>query len=128
MNSNRKGKDGELELVRELAKYGFECRRGVQYNGADGSPDLIGLTGIHPECKRVEALNLTIAMNQAVTEHKEGFLPVVFHRKSKGRWMATMELSDWVRIYWLALNDLSRHGRINPDGSAEWPKLNEGEW
>lgn len=99
MNSKQKGKRGELELVHELEKYGYKTRRGVQYNGFDGSPDLVGLDGIHIECKRVQALNITNAMNQAVSDARPGLIPTVFHRKNNEDWYVTMRLKDWVVYY-----------------------------
>ena len=66
-NSKRKGKVGELELARKLREYGYDSRRTVQYNGKEeeGQADLLGLPGIHIECKRTEKLSLYDAVNQA---------------------------------------------------------------
>lgn len=98
MNSRSKGKRGELELAKELRKYGFDARRGVQYKGGQDSPDVIGLPGIHIECKRVEALNIYHAVEQA--EHDAGQnVPVVMHRKNNQKWLVTMSLDQWMRIY-----------------------------
>ena len=83
MNSNRKGKDGELELAGVLRGYGYESRRGQQYCGADGSADVVGLPGIHIECKRVEKLNLYDAIEQSRHDACQNELPVVMHRKNR---------------------------------------------
>ena len=99
MNSRNKGKNGELELCRTLREYGFECRRGQQYCGSSGDADVIGLPGIHIECKRVEHLNLYDAVGQSARDAREGELPAVFHRKNHCEWLVTMRLSDWVQIY-----------------------------
>ena len=72
MNSKQKGKRGELELAKVLKEYGFDdAHRTVQYNGkADYSrADLVGLPGIHIECKRVEKINIEQAMEQAIRDH-----------------------------------------------------------
>lgn len=98
-NSRRKGKSGELELVHKFNEYGFNCRRGQQYCGANGDPDVIGLPGIHVECKRVEKLNLYNAMLQAKGDAREEELPAVFHRRNNCGWLVTMELDDWMKIY-----------------------------
>lgn len=98
-NSRRKGKVGELELVHRLKEHGFECRRGQQYCGANGDADIIGLPGIHIECKRVEKLNLYDAMAQAKHDARENEMPAVFHRKNNCTWLVTMELDDWIRLY-----------------------------
>ena len=61
-----KGKRGERELAGVFREYGYDARRGQQYCGAAGNADVIGLPGIHVECKRVEKLNLLDAVAQAV--------------------------------------------------------------
>lgn len=97
--SRNKGKRGERELANKLKDYGYECRRGQQYNGADGSADVVGLPGIHIECKRVEALNIYNAVAQAVSDSKEGELPAVFHRKNNCDWLVTMRMDDFMTLY-----------------------------
>ena len=99
MNSRMKGKRGELELARALRAFGYDCRRGVQYSGANGDADVVGLPGIHIECKRVERLNLTEAMHQAERDARPGELPAVFHRRNDEPWLVTMPLGDWIEIY-----------------------------
>lgn len=99
-NSKRKGKNGELELARKLNEYGYKTRRSVQYNGKaeEGQPDLVGLPGIHIECKRTEALRLYDAVDQAKRDSK-GDLPAVFHRKNNCEWVVIMPLDAWMQLY-----------------------------
>ena len=99
MNSRRKGKNGELELCRALRGHGYECKRSVQYSGANGDADVVGLPGIHIECKRVERLNLEDAMAQSRRDAREGEIPVVMHRKTRSPWLVTTTLEDWIKIY-----------------------------
>lgn len=99
INSNRKGREGERELSKVLNSYGYECRRGQQYCGSNGDADVVGLDGIHIECKRVENLNIYKAIEQAQADAKSDELPAVFHRKNGKGWLVTMALSDWVKIY-----------------------------
>lgn len=99
MNSRNKGKRGELELSRRLREYGWDCRRGQQYNGADGSADVVGLPGIHIECKRVERLNLYDAMSQSKRDACSYEVPTVMHRKDNCEWLVTMRLEDWIEMY-----------------------------
>lgn len=99
MNSRAKGKRGELALVRRLREYGYEARRGQQYSGANGDADVIGLPGIHIECKWVERLNIWDAMDQSRRDAKEGEMPTVIHKRNGTDWLVTMTLDDWVRIY-----------------------------
>lgn len=99
MNSREKGAAGERELARKLREYGFDSRRGQQFCGSNGDADVIGLPGIHVECKRVERLNLYDAMAQAKSDARENEIPVVMHRKNRCEWLVTMTLEDWMRIY-----------------------------
>lgn len=99
MNSRAKGAKGERELAKKLREYGYDCRRGQQYCGANGDADVIGLPGIHIECKRVEKLNIDDAMIQAIRDRREGEYPAVFHRKNNHEWLVTMRLEDWQEIY-----------------------------
>lgn len=39
MNSRRKGKEGELALVRKLKEYGYDVRRSQQYAGINNDAD-----------------------------------------------------------------------------------------
>ena len=98
MNSKQKGSRGERELAKKLKEHGYDCRRSVQYCGANGDADVIGLDGIHIECKRVERLNIQDAMAQAISDSKED-MPTVMHRKNNSEWLVTMRLSDWIELY-----------------------------
>lgn len=98
INSKRKGAKGERELASKLRDYGYDCRRGQQYNGIEGE-DVVGLDYIHIEVKRVQALNLDEAMEQAKRDSKDNQMPAVFHRKNNKKWKVTMELEDWINLY-----------------------------
>lgn len=99
MNSREKGAAGERELSRRLREYGYDCRRGQQYSGANGDADVVGLPGIHIECKRVERLDLIAAMDQSKLDARPGEIPAVFHRKNHCRWMVTVSLDDFILLY-----------------------------
>lgn len=98
INSKKKGAKGERELASKLREYGYNCRRGQQYNGLEGE-DVVGLDYIHCEVKRVQALNLDDAIEQAKRDSKGNQMPAVFHRKNNKRWKVTMELEDWIKLY-----------------------------
>ncbi|CAI3661690.1 MULTISPECIES: putative PDDEXK endonuclease [Clostridium] len=98
-NSKQKGARGERELSSKLKEYGYSTRRGQQYCGANGDADVVGLPGIHIECKRVQKLNIYDAISQAKADAKENELPTVFHRKDRSEWLVTMRLEDWIKIY-----------------------------
>lgn len=98
--SQRKGADGERELAALLREYGYSVERGGSLSFGD-VPDLIGLPGVHIECKRVERLNVPEAMKQA-TRDAEKFhdgAPTLFHRRSCEPWLVTMRLQDWMEMY-----------------------------
>ena len=98
INSRKKGASGERELANKLKDYGYKTRRGQQFSGLEGE-DVVGLDYIHIECKRVERLNLEDAMLQAKRDAKQGQMPTVFHRKNNQKWLVTMELDNWIRLY-----------------------------
>ena len=82
-----------------MREHGYDCRRGQQFCGANGDADVVGLPGIHIEVKRVEKLNVSNAMSQAIGDAKNGDLPVVFHRKNNEDWLVTMRFDDWIELY-----------------------------
>ena len=98
--SQRKGRAGELELARLLRGYGYDVQPGqaVSYGA---TPDLVGLSGVHIECKRNERLNVPEAMAQAVRDadrFRDG-APAVFHRRNRSGWLVTMQICDWMEMY-----------------------------
>lgn len=99
MNSRQKGAAGERELAKVLRIHGYDARRGQQYCGANGDADVIGLPGLHVECKRVERLDLYGAMEQAKADARPDEFPVVMHRRNNAAWLATIALDDFMEIY-----------------------------
>lgn len=101
INSRKKGSRGELELVHHLIDRGFDARRGQQFKGSPDSPDIISdmltAAGLHIECKRVEAGNLYKWLNQASKDAGQ-YVPIVMHRKSNERWVAILDLDDFLRF------------------------------
>lgn len=82
-----------------MREYGYDARRGQQYCGSNGDADVVGLPGIHIECKRVEHLNLYNAMAQSIANAKDTEKPAVFHRKNNCDWLVTMRLDDFIELY-----------------------------
>lgn len=103
INSKRKGANGELEFAKLCSEHGFNSRRTQQYCGNTGdAADIVGLPGIHVEVKRVEALNITKAMEQSERDaHEKGDneIPIVAHRKNRADWLITMKASDWLSMF-----------------------------
>lgn len=102
-NSRRKGKVGELEVVRLCKAEGYDVHRSAQFcgNNESGAADVVGLPGIHIEVKRVEHLNLDDALAQATRDAGKttGNIPAVFHRKNGTGWKVTMGADDWFKLY-----------------------------
>lgn len=119
-SQQRKGKSGELELAAYFNERGYNTRRGAsQSYGTE--PDIIGLPGVHVEVKRVERLNISEAMAQAVRDaarFKDG-VPTVFHRRNCESWLVTMRLEDWIKLYErernYMLNTIIIMGRLTRD-------------
>lgn len=99
INSRSKGAKGERELAKILREYGYPCKRGQQYSGANGDADVVGLPNIHIEVKRRERLEIYSAIAQAVRDAKNDEKPAVFHRKNECEWLVTMRLEDWMKLY-----------------------------
>ena len=97
VNSRDKGKRYERHVASLFRSEGYEARRGQQYNGLDGD-DVVGVPGIHIECKAVERLNLYDAIAQSKRDAK-GQVPVVIHKKNNCNDLVTMEFSDWIQLY-----------------------------
>lgn len=98
--SQRKGADGERELVDALNAAGYDVQRGGSQTYGE-IPDLVGLPGIHIECKRTEKLNIHEAMQQSrrdAARFHDG-MPAVFHRRNRTSWLVTMDLGDWLALY-----------------------------
>lgn len=99
INSRTKGKVGELELAAKLREHGFDdARRGVQFKGGTDSPDVVGIPGVHMECKRVEAGNLYTWLEQAQRDAGPDSIPVVAHRRNRQEWVAILPLSDFLEL------------------------------
>jgi Holliday junction resolvase len=98
-SSRIKGKAYEREVAKALREYGYDTRRSQQYCGADGDGDVIGLDGIHIECKRREKSDFYGWMKQSKDEKLDNELPTVFYRKSHEKSLVIMELDDWMKLY-----------------------------
>lgn len=99
INSNQKGKAGEREFSNLCKEYGFDTRRSQQYSGANHDADVEGIDGLHIEVKRVEALNVSKAMKQAIGDAREEEVPIVAHRKNNEEWLITLRATDFLELY-----------------------------
>lgn len=99
--SRNKGIRGELKLRDYLNSFGESVRRGYVFCGES---DVVGLQGIHIECKNSDRLNVRDAMDQAISEaekRKDG-LPAVFWKKSRKPWLTIMRTEDFMKLYMMA--------------------------
>ena len=122
INSRDKGKRGELELVAYLKEeHGYaEARRGQQFKGGTDSPDVVGVPGLHFECKRVEALSVYAAFAQACRDSGPASIPVVAHRRNGKPWLAILGLDAFMLI-WRELELLRiLHGDCVPELPEKW--------
>lgn len=95
INSRNKGVVGEREWAAMLSSAGYEARRGQQFSGSSDSPDVVCKElPFHWEVKRVERLNIDIAMDQAIRDSGDK-IPVVAHRKNKKSWLITMQAESF---------------------------------
>lgn len=98
--SQRKGRNGELELCRVFQSYGIQAEPGkaVSYGSV---PDIVGVDGVHVECKRAETIRLSEWLEQAKRD-SERFgdgAPAVFFRRSRSPWCVVMKMDDWMALY-----------------------------
>ena len=99
MNSKQKGKRGELELAHLLQYLGYPAERGVQYSGLKGNADVVGVEGLHIECKRNEQVRDEAFLQQAENDARKGQLPIVMYRRNGERWKATVRLDLFMAIW-----------------------------
>lgn len=99
VNSKKKGSRGELEFVNWLKAHSINARRTQQYCGANNDADIVSdLRAIHFEIKRVEKLNISKAIQQSKEDAKADQYPVVVHRRSREKWLVTMDAEDWLEL------------------------------
>ncbi|WP_288704200.1 hypothetical protein [uncultured Catenibacterium sp.] len=100
--SKARGKRAELDLARKLQEFGFEARRTAQYCGKAGTSDVVGVPGVHCECKAVERLNIWEALSQSKRDAEaegKGDIPAVFFKRNRSGWFVAMPLTDFVKLY-----------------------------
>ena|SRR5579859_2711603 len=95
-----KGKRGERELAEILRFHGWtDARRGVQYHGSAGSPDVVGIPKVHFERKRVRSLQIYPAMAQARKDAGENLAVVSFRGDGVGKAeLAILHLEDFLNL------------------------------
>ena len=96
--SRTKGKVGEREVADLLKRNGYEARRGVQFQGGAGSPDVVhNMAGFHIEVKRTERLALWDALKQANADKGPKEHALIFHRANGKPWVIIMDAEAFLR-------------------------------
>jgi hypothetical protein len=99
VNSKRKGKVGELDLVHFFQQHNIEARRGQQFKGSDESPDVVTeLKSFYVECKRGNQVPKKPYdfLDQASRDCSLDQLPVVFMRRDRCDWIVVLDASDFI--------------------------------
>lgn len=105
MNSRSKGKRGELELAQILRNQGWtEARRGQQYSGLQGDADIVGVQGVHIECKRCESVYDEKWLDQTERDARKGEVPVVIYRRNNEQWKVLLR-QDIANLIWQTLTN-----------------------
>ena len=99
MNVKQKGNRFERQIAKILREhYGYDSRRGVQFRGGQEEADVVGLPGIHIECKAVENLNLEAALEQSERDAKSHEWAAVFHKQNYKPIKVTMRTRDFIAM------------------------------
>lgn len=94
MSSRNKGKVGEREASKALAKHlGITTRRTAQVDGGL-SADLIGWDGVHVEVKRRARIAPLKFLRQAERDTTGGVPLVVMREDGDTEWVCMLRLSD----------------------------------
>lgn len=113
MNAKRKGTAGEREIECILRRAGIRaCRNDQIFIGGHHNPDVyaeIADIPLHIEVKRVERLNVSEAVLQAVRDAADGYLPIVAHRRNREQWLITIPLPQLIEL--LKKEGIIRHDR-----------------
>jgi Holliday junction resolvase len=99
INSRSKGKRGELQFRDVLRKHNLTARRGQQFSGGPGSPDVIceELASVHFEVKNTQRGDIYGWMKQAI-EDAGGKLPIVVHRRNHKGWVAILDADELLKL------------------------------
>jgi Holliday junction resolvase len=91
MNIRDKGARGEREWRDVLRAAGWQAERGQQHAGGADTPDVKTDCPYHFEVKRVQALNLEAACDQAKRDSSGKKPWAVAHRKNGRPWRITID-------------------------------------
>lgn len=99
INSKDKGKRGERYVAKLLREYGYDAKRGVQYQGSPNSPDVTGLPKVHIEVKFTEKLNIWNALEQSKRDSGENEIPVVMFKRNRTQVYVALPFDEFMEMY-----------------------------
>lgn len=100
INSKSKGKSFELKIAHIFQDWGYPAKRSVQYCGANGDSDVIGVPYLSIECKARESWDVYSWMEQAINDSQHnGRIPTVIAKKNNKDILAILRLEDFLEIY-----------------------------
>lgn len=103
INSRTKGAVGERQLAQLLREQGWtDARRGVQYSGLKGDADVVGVQGIHIECKRCQQVSDEKWLQQSERDARLGEIPVVIYRRNNEKWKVLIR-QELANLIWQTL-------------------------
>ncbi len=99
VNSRQKGAAAEREVAQLFRSYGFKARRGQQFSGANGDPDVVvhPFPELHVEVKRRKRVSLDEAIATA-KENDPARTPIIWHRDNHEPWKVTMNGDDFLEM------------------------------
>lgn len=119
--SQRKGAAGELEVQTMFRTRGFDCTRGFA-SGASGGGDLAGDLPDHVEVKRTEQVRLHMwiaQVGEAIASGAAGGIAtaltnwVIFHRRSRSKWVAIVDAERYLDLIELERNVQREREKVN---------------
>ena len=99
-SSQAKGRRGEIELAEYLRGRGLtEAHAGDPLNFGTQA-DVVGIDGLHIECKRHERLEITRWYEQALqyAQRMKDGKPAVIYRQNRRSWMIVLSLADFLDL------------------------------
>ena len=102
-NRKQKGARGERECRDVWKKHGYEdAHRSQQYSGrGESSADIEGISPLlHIEVKSGYSYKTIYTfLEQAVQDAKEGQIPIVNCKMDRRKWLAVLDLEDFIEIW-----------------------------
>ena len=100
--SRRKGASGEREVVALAKEYGFpDAERTAQMQASLGDEkhaDVSKIGRLWVEVKRHAKVSVPGCMKDLLSKERPGFIRVLVHRDNGGKWLATLEATELLKL------------------------------